>query len=67
VPGSSRLRKSAGRVLLEYDEMEGIAWEWQSLDGAMVKVPLALETVGKFRRIVEKTALSEVSSDKETL
>jgi len=46
--------------------MEGIAREWQSLDGAMVKVPLALETVGKFRRIVEKTALSEVSSDKET-
>jgi hypothetical protein len=26
--------------------MEGIAWEWQSLDGAMVKAPLALESVG---------------------
>jgi len=47
--------------------MEGIAREWQSLDGTMVKVPLALETVGEFRRIVKKTALSEVSSDKETL
>jgi hypothetical protein len=27
--------------------MEGIAWDWQSLDGAMVKAPLALEAVGK--------------------
>jgi len=52
---------------IKYDEMEGIARKWQSLDGTMVKVPLALETVGKFRRIVEKTALSEISSDKETL
>ena len=33
--------------LMEYDEMEGIAWDWQSLDGAMVKAPLALEAVGK--------------------
>jgi transposase len=33
--------------LLEYDELEGIIWEWQSLDGAMVKAPLALESVGR--------------------
>jgi putative transposase len=33
--------------LLEYDELEGIAWEWQSLDGAMVKAPMALESVGR--------------------
>jgi len=33
--------------LLEYDELEGITWEWQSLDGAMVKAPLALESVGR--------------------
>jgi hypothetical protein len=33
--------------LLEYEELEGIAWEWQRLDGAMVKAPLALEPVGK--------------------
>jgi len=33
--------------LLEYDELEGIAWEWQSLDGAMTKAPLALESVGR--------------------
>jgi len=32
--------------LAEYDELEGIAWRWQSVDGAMVKAPLALETVG---------------------
>lgn len=33
--------------LMEYDEMEGIAWEWQSLDGALVKAPLAQESVGR--------------------
>lgn len=32
--------------LAEYDEMEGIAWSWQSIDGAMVKAPLALEATG---------------------
>jgi len=32
--------------LAEYDEMEGIAWEWQSIDGALVKAPLAIQCVG---------------------
>jgi transposase len=32
--------------LAEYDEMEGIAWRWQSIDGAMGKAPLAQECVG---------------------
>jgi len=32
--------------LVEYDDMEGIAWDWQSIDGAMTKVPLACEAVG---------------------
>lgn len=32
--------------LVEYDEMEGIAWSWQSIDGAMTKAPAARETVG---------------------
>ena len=32
--------------LAEYDELEGLAWAWQSIDGAMVKAPLALEAVG---------------------
>lgn len=30
----------------EYDEMEGIAWRWQSIDGAMGKAPLAKQCVG---------------------
>jgi transposase len=32
--------------LVEYDGMEGIAWEWQSIDGALGKAPLAQECVG---------------------
>jgi len=32
--------------LAEYDEMEAIAWNWQSIDGAMHKAPLASECVG---------------------
>jgi len=32
--------------LSEYDELEGIAWEWQSIDGTMLKAPLAQESVG---------------------
>lgn len=32
--------------LAEFDEMEGIAWRWQGIDGTMVKAPLAREAVG---------------------
>ena len=32
--------------LAEYDQMEGIAWRWQSVDGAMFKAPLAQEQTG---------------------
>lgn len=32
--------------LAEYDDMEGVAWRWQSIDGAMMKAPLAQEQVG---------------------
>jgi transposase len=32
--------------LAEHDEMEGIAWHWQSIDGATGKAPPALECVG---------------------
>ncbi len=31
--------------LAEYDGLQGIAWEWQSIDGAMGKAPLATECV----------------------
>lgn len=30
----------------EYDDLEGIAWRWQSIDGSMFKAPLAQEAVG---------------------
>jgi len=29
--------------LLEYDELAGIKWDWQSIDGAMTKAPLGGE------------------------
>ena len=32
--------------LAEYDQMEGIAWHWQSIDGALFKAPLAQQAVG---------------------
>ena len=32
--------------LAEYDGMQGIAWAWQSIDGAMGKAPPATECVG---------------------
>ncbi len=32
--------------LAEYDDMEGIAWRWQSIDSAMTKAPMARESVG---------------------
>lgn len=30
----------------EYDELEGIAWEWQSADGTYTKAPMAQKAVG---------------------
>jgi transposase len=33
--------------LLTYDELKGLGWEWQSVDGCMVKAPLAREAVGR--------------------
>jgi transposase len=32
--------------LAEYDQMEGIAWNWQSIDRATGKAPLGVECVG---------------------
>jgi transposase len=32
--------------LAEYDEMAGIAWRWQSVDGALMKAPMAQQAVG---------------------
>ena len=39
-------RKLWKKGLAEYDEMAGIAWSWQSIDGAMTKAPTAKEAVG---------------------
>jgi len=33
--------------LVEYDELEGIEWEWQALDGAMTKAPLGRGATAK--------------------
>jgi len=33
--------------LAEYEELEGIEWEWQALDGAMTKAPLGRGATGK--------------------
>lgn len=35
------------RGLAEYDEMEGIKWQWLSIDGAMIKSPMGREGVGR--------------------
>ena len=32
--------------LAEYDDLEGIAWRWQAVDGAMTKAPLGGEATG---------------------
>jgi hypothetical protein len=47
VPAEKKYQRKpgAGRPP-EYGDMRGIAWRWQSIDGAMMKVPLAQEAVG---------------------
>jgi putative transposase len=32
--------------LAEYDEVQGIEWEWQSVDGAMTKAPFGKDATG---------------------
>jgi putative transposase len=34
-------------ALFEYDELQGIQWTWQAMDGAMAKAPLGGEATGK--------------------
>lgn len=34
-------------LLLEYDDLKGLEWQWLSADGAMTKAPLGGELVGK--------------------
>jgi transposase len=40
-------RRIGQEGLLTYDELSGLGWEWQSVDGCMVKAPLAREAVGR--------------------
>ena len=40
-------RKLWKASLLEYDELRGIRWDWQSVDGAMTKSPLGGEKYGQ--------------------
>ena len=54
-PGAGRPPKPARQVfeaiwqagLAEYDQMECIAWRWQSIDGSMFKAPLAQNGAGQ--------------------
>lgn len=32
--------------LAQYDDLEGIAWKWQSIDSCMIKAPTAQESAG---------------------
>ena len=62
-------RKIWAIALEEYDDLKGIGWEWQSVDGSMVKAPLARNATGsnptdrgkngdKTKRIVRRTRSS---------
>ncbi|MDO4584047.1 MAG: hypothetical protein Q4D62_08085 [Planctomycetia bacterium] len=40
--------------LNKFDELEGIDWEWQSVDGCQIKAPLATKSAGANPRDREK-------------
>ena len=42
----------------EYDSLKGIKWEWQALDGAMTKAPLAARRLGQTRQTGRNQARS---------
>ena len=50
--------------LLDYDELKGIEWEWQAVDGVMTKAPLGQEQTGpnptdRAKRGVKRSVLVE--------
>ncbi len=52
------------RALLEYDEVVGLRWTWQSMDGAMTKAPLGREATGpdptdRAKRGVKRSLLAD--------
>jgi putative transposase len=40
-------RRMRQEGLLTYDEVHGLGWEWQSVDGCIVKAPLARDAAGR--------------------
>ena len=46
------------RLLMEYDELRGIGWRWQSLDSVMVKAPLGGLKQAPIRRTAASAARS---------
>lgn len=44
---SGIFEKMWGIALETYDQLKGLDWEWQSIDGAMTKAPLGGEATGK--------------------
>jgi putative transposase len=48
-----------GIALELYDDLVGLDWRWQSVDGAMTKAPLGGESTGKTQRIVQNREPSD--------
>jgi len=53
-------------ALLEYDEIKGIQWEWQSMDGAMTKSPLGGEKNREKPHRSRKTRRQAIRVDRRT-
>jgi putative transposase len=49
------------KALEAYDDLAGLEWTWQSIDGAMTKAPLGGRRRGPIPRIVASSARNAVS------
>ena len=49
------------QALAVYDDLQGLEWTWQSIDGAMTKAPLDRKPRGRTRRTVASAVPSAVS------
>ena len=54
------------KTLLEYDELKGIQWEWQSMDGATTKSPLGGEKNREKPHRSRKTWGQAIRADRRT-
>ncbi len=57
-------RRVWAQGLLDYDELKGIVWEWQAIDGVMTKAPLGCDLTGpnptdRAKRGVKRSVLVE--------